>query len=119
MTRTKRRSWLLVPPFEDAVEEALGHGPDVLVLDMVEFIPPEARAQAVKGLAGVVEQAVASGSVEVFLQVNVNRMSEELEAGIRPGVSGVVMPRLEWKAYVRYADAILSRLEEQHGISAG
>ena len=119
MTRTKRRSWLLVPPFEDAVEEALGHGPDVLVLDMVELIPPEARTQAVKGLAGVVEQAVASRSVEVFLQVNVNRMSEELEAGIRPGVSGVVMPRLEWKAYVRYADAILSRLEEQRGISVG
>ena len=118
MARTKRRSWLLVPPFEDAVKEALGHGPDVLVLDMVELIPPEARTQVVKGLAGVVEQAVASGSVEVFLQVNVNRMSEELEAGIRPGVSGVVMPRLEWNAYVRYADAILGRLEEQHGISA-
>ena len=119
MTRTKRRSWLLVPPFEDAVEEALGHGPDVLVLDMVELIPPEARAQAVKGLAEVVEQAVASRSVEVFLQVNVNRMSEELEAGIRPGVSGVVMPRLEWKAYVRQVDAVLSRLEEQRGISVG
>ena len=119
MTRTKRRSWLLVPPFEDAVEEALGHGPDVLVLDMVELIPPEARAQAVKGLAEVVEQAVASRSVEVFLQVNVNRMSEELEAGIRPGVSGVVMPRLEWRAYVRQADAVLSRLEKQHGISVG
>ena len=119
MARTKRRSWLLVPPFEDAVEEALGHGPDVLVLDMVELIPPEARAQAVKGLAEVVEQAVASRSVEVFLQVNVNRMSEELEAGIRPGVSGVVMPRLEWRAYVRQADAVLSRLEKQHGISVG
>ena len=119
MTRTKRRSWLLVPPFEDAVKEALGHGPDVLVLDMVELISPEARTQAVKGLPGVVEQAVASGSVEVFLQVNVNRMSEELEAGIRPGVSGVVMPRLEWKAYVRQVDAVLSRLEEQRGISVG
>ena len=119
MARTKRRSWLLVPPFEDAVEEALGHDPDVLVLDMVELIPPEARAQAVKGLAEVVEQAVASRSVEVFLQVNVNRMSEELEAGIRPGVSGVVMPRLEWRAYVRQADAVLSRLEKQHGISVG
>ncbi len=119
MTRTKRRSWLLVPPFEDAVEEALGHGPDVLVLDMVELISPGARTQAVKGLAWVVEQAVASGSVEVFLQVNVNRMSEELEAGIRPGVSGVVMPRLEWKSYVRQAEAVLSRLEEQRGISVG
>ena len=119
MTRTKRRSWLLVPPSEDAVYEALGHGPDVLVVDLVELIPPEARADAVKQLAGVVERAVASGSVEVFLQVNVNRMAEELEAGIRPGVSGVVMPRLEWMAHVRQADAVLSRLEEQRGISVG
>ena len=118
MTRTKRRSWLLVPPFEDAVEEALEHGPDVLVLDMVELISPEARTQAVKRLAGVVERAVASGKAEVFLQVNVNRMSEELEAGIRPGVSGIVIPRLEWRAYVWQADAVLSRLEGQRGISA-
>ena len=119
MDTSKRRSWLLVPPSEDAVEEALGHGPDVLVVDLVELIPPEARADAVKQLAGVVERAVASGSVEVFLQVNVNRMAEELEAGIRPGVSGVVMPRLEWMAHVRQADAVLSRLEEQRGISVG
>ena len=119
MARTKRRSWLLVPPFEDAVEEALGHGPDVVVLDMVELISPEARTQAVKGLAGVVERAVESRSAEVFLQVNVNRMPEELEAGIRPGVSGVVIPRLEWKAYVRRADALLRRLEQRRGIAAG
>ena len=43
------------------MEEALGHGPDVLVVDLVELIPPEARADAVKQLAGVVERAVASG----------------------------------------------------------
>ena len=119
MDTSKRRSWLLVPPSEDAVEEALGHGPDVLVVDLVELIPPEARADAVERLPGIVEQAVASGSVEVFLQVNVNWMAEELEAGIRPGVSGVVMPRLEWMAHVRQADAVLSRLEEQRGISVG
>ena len=81
--------------------------------------PPRPGQQAVKRLPGVVERAVASGSVEVFLQVNVNRMAEELEAGIRPGVSGVVMPRLEWMAHVRQADAVLSRLEEQRGISVG
>ena len=52
MARTKRRSWLLVPPSEDAVDEALGHGPDVLVVDLVELISPEARADAVKQLAG-------------------------------------------------------------------
>ena len=119
MTTSKRRSWLLVPPFEDAVDDALGHGPDVLVVDMVELVPPEARAQAVKRLAGVVERAVAAGSAEVFLQVNVNRMSEELEAGIRPGVSGVVMPRLEWKAYVRQADFLLRRMEQRRGFASG
>ena len=115
----KRRSWLLVPPFEEAVDEALGHGPDVLVIDMVELVLPEANAEAVKRLPGVVERALEADGVEVFLQVNVNQMAEELEAGIQPGVSGIVIPRLEWKAQVRQADAVLSRLEEGQGISAG
>ena len=119
MNTSMRRSWLLVPPFEDAVDEALGHGPDVLVVDMVELVPPEARAQAVKRLSGVVERAVASERTEVFLQVNLNRMSEELEAGIRPGVSGIVLPWLEWRAHVRYADTVLRRLEEGRRITKG
>lgn len=116
---SKRRSWLLVPPFVGAVDEALGHGPDVLVIDMVELVLPEANAGAVKRMPAVVERAVAAGGPEVFLQVNVNRMAGELEAGIQPGVSGIVIPRLEWKAQVRQADSVLSRLEERRGIAKG
>ena len=119
MPSSKRRSWLLVPPHEEAVDEALGHGPDVLVIDMVELVLPEANAESVKRLPAVVEMAAAAGGPEVFLQVNVNRMTEELEAGVLPGVSGVVIPRLEWKAQVRQANAVLSRLEEGRGIAAG
>ncbi len=115
---SKRRSWLLVPPHEEAVEEALGKDPDVVVIDMVELVLPEANAESVKRLPTVVEMAVAAGGPEVFLQVNANRMTEELEAGVQPGVIGVVIPRLEWKAQVRQADAVLSRLEERRGIAA-
>ena len=119
MTRSLRRSWLLIPPSEEAVDEALGHGPDVVVIDMVDLIPPEADAEAVERLPAVVDRAVTVGGPEVFLQVNVNRMAEDLEAGIQPGMSGIVIPRLEWKAQVRQADAVLSRLEGRRGISAG
>ena len=118
MARSKRRSWLLVPPFEEAIDKSLGYGPDVVVIDMVDLVPPEADAEAVERLPAVMKRAVAAGGPEVFLQVNVNRMGEDLEAGIQPGVSGVVIPRLEWKAQVRQADAVLRRLEERRGISA-
>ena len=86
---------------------------------MVDLVPPEADAEAVERLPAVVERAVASGGPEVFLQVNVKRMAEDLEAGIQAGVSGVVIPRLEWKAQARQADAVLSRLEGKRGIAAG
>lgn len=119
MSRFKRRSWLLVPPFEDAVDDALGHAPDVLVVDMVELLPPEARAEALKGLGKVVERAVASGKAEVFLQIDANRAPEELRAGIVPGVSGVALPRLEWRAQVRMCDVVLGRIEARRGIPAG
>ena len=119
MARSKRRSWLLVPPFEGAIDEALGHGPDVVVIDMVDQVLPESDDEALERLPSVVERAVAAVGTEVFLQVNVNRMADCLEAGIQPGVCGVVIPRLEWKAQVRQANAALSRLEERRGISAG
>ena len=119
MPNSKRRSWLLVAPFEEAVDEALCHGPDVLVIDMVDLVLPEADAEAVERLPEVVKRAVAAGGPEVFLKVNVKRMAEDFEAGIQAGVSGVVIPRLEWKAQARQADTVLSRLERQRGITAG
>ena len=119
LPESKRRSWLLVPPFEESVDEALRHGPDVVVIDMVDLVPPEADAEAVERLRVVVKRAVSDGGPEVFLQVNVNRMGEDLEAGIQPGVSGIVIPRLEWKAQVRQCAAVLSRLERRRNISAG
>lgn len=86
---------------------------------MVDLVLPEADDEALERVPSVVERAVAAGGPEVFLQVNVNRMAEDLEAGIQPGVSGIVIPRLEWKAQVRQADAVLKRLEERRGISKG
>ena len=119
MTPSARRSWLLVPPCEGAVDEALGFDPDVLVVDMVELVTPEARIEAVRRLPKAVERAVTLGKAEVFLQVNVNQLPEELEAGIRLGVSGVVVPRLQWVAQVRRCDFLLRRLEKRKGISGG
>ena len=119
MTRSKRRSWLLVPPVEEAVDEALAHGPDVLVLDVVELLPPEGRAQALERLPKLVGRVAAEEGTETFLQVDVNRMGEDLDAGIRPGVSGIVMPRVEWMAQVRRADSLLTRFERRRGMAAG
>ncbi len=104
---------------EAEVDEALAHAPDVLVLDTVELVSTEGRAQVVKRLPDLVERAVAGEGTEVFLQVDVNRMGEELEAGIRPGVSGIVLPRVEWVAQLRQADSVLARLEKRLGISSG
>ena len=101
------------------MQEALGFHPDVLVVDIVEFVSPEKRSVALEGLAGVVESAVEAGRAEVFLQVDVRRMWEEMEAGMQPGVSGVVLPRLEWMAQARMADAVLQRLEKVRGIAEG
>ena len=63
------------------MEEALGHAPDVLVLDMVELLPPEARADALKGLGKVVEMATASGEAEVFLQIDAESGAGGVEGG--------------------------------------
>ena len=94
----------------------MDYEPDVLVVDMVELVPPGSRAKALECLGRVIDLVVETGKAEVFLQVDVNRMTEELDAGIRPGIGGIVMPRLVWRARARHCDVLLGQLEELRGI---
>jgi citrate lyase subunit beta/citryl-CoA lyase len=111
-----RRSWLLVPMAkEERLARAYQAGADVVVLDLVELVAerdkPAARERAQSAL-----DTVRAGGAEVFAQVDVDLLYADLHACVWPGLSGIILSRVDGPQQVAEADALLSQLEEQRGI---
>jgi citrate lyase subunit beta / citryl-CoA lyase len=114
-----RRSWLVVPVSDAAqLEQAAVAVADVVVLDLMEFVPEHAKAAARERVPEAISQ-VAQGGAEVFVQVDKELLYADLTAAVWPGLSGIVMPRLEAPRQVTEADALLSTLEDQRGLRPG
>lgn len=114
-----RRSWLMVPSDDAAqVEQAAASAADVIVLDLMEFVPegmkPTAREYLPEAIRGV-----AQGGAEVFAQVDKELLYADLSAAVWPGVSGILIPRLESPQEVAEADSLLTRLEDKRGFRPG
>ena len=117
MAGAPRRSWLLASPLGEQVTTALSFSPDVIVVDLVELTPERARMEALGRAEAAVKVAASSGG-EVFAQVDRDNLAVDLEAVVWPGVSGVVVPRLETRQQVRDCHDCLTELESRRGISS-
>ncbi|HEX2276398.1 MAG TPA: aldolase/citrate lyase family protein [Candidatus Tectomicrobia bacterium] len=114
-----RRSWLLVP-CDDAtqIEQAAASAADVVVLDLMEFVPEGAKAAARERLPETISQ-LAQGDAEVFVQVDKELLYADLSAAVQPGIRGILIPRLESPQEVAEADALLWQLEDRRGFRPG
>ena len=114
-----RRSWLLAPASnEERVGAACRSNADVVVLDLVEFVPEKDKPSAREGLADTVQQLRASGA-EVFAQVDRELLYADLHACVCPELTGIVVAHLGSVAQVEEADALLGQLEDERGIPPG
>jgi citrate lyase subunit beta / citryl-CoA lyase len=114
-----RRSWLIVP-CDDAtqIEQAAAAAADVVVLDLMEFVPEGMKAAARERLPETISR-LAQGSAELFVQVDKELLYADLSAAIRHGIKGILMPRLESPQEVAEADALLLQLEDRRGLRPG
>ena len=118
-SHTVRRSWLLVPLSEERmVQDAWSFGADVVLLDLAELVPEEARPRA-REWAREVVGAVAKGGAEVFVQVDKELLYADLSACVWPGLKGIVVTRLESAQEASEAAGLLSQLEEERGLPPG
>ena len=120
MTGRVRRSWLLVPitkpnSKEDKLATAPLAGADVVVLDLTEFVAEGDKPAAREMVAAAISQ-VSAGGAEVFAQVDPELMYADLHACVWPGLSGVIIARLESPSQVVEASDMLTQLEEARGI---
>jgi citrate lyase subunit beta / citryl-CoA lyase len=114
-----RRSWLMVPS-DDAtqVEQAAASAADVIVLDLMEFVPEGTKPAAREHLPEAI-RGVAQGGAEVFAQVDKELLYADLSAAVWPGLSGILIPRLESPQEVTEADSLLTQFEDKRGFRLG
>ena len=112
-----RRSWLLVPLSDDRlVEDAWSIGADVIALDLMELVAEERKPHARERARDAIG-ATARGGAQVFVQVDKELLYADLMACVWPGLSGIIVPRLESSQEVAEVDEMISRLEKERGLS--
>ncbi|GAA2420641.1 CoA ester lyase [Streptomyces coeruleofuscus] len=125
--RPPLRSLLFVPGHRtDWLPKARAAGADAVVLDLEDAVPaadkPLARARVAEALAEAA--AEPDGGMALFVRVNPLgdwTAAEELRAVVRPGLAGVVLPKVHTAGDVRLADRLIGWCEHEHerGLPAG
>ena len=114
-----RRSNLIVPITNRRfVEVAWRHNADTITLDLEDSVADgqkEAGRLRVKDAIGV----AAKGAGEVFVRVNRPFVYADIEASVWPGLTGIVLPRVESADDVAEASEFLGEMERRRGIETG
>lgn len=118
------RSLLFVPAHRPRmVEKALGLPADALVLELEDGVPAEEKPAARAAVARFLEAPPAASPRATLVRVNGPHHLEwfraDMEAIVRPGLHGVVLPKVESTGDVDVADAMLSDLAVARGLPAG
>lgn len=118
----KLRSLLFVPgDSEKKFARASQSAADVLILDLEDSVAPSMKETARRLVASWLDRA---GEVAPRLFVRVNSLSSgltegDLEAVVRPGLSGLLIPKADSAADVATIAAMLDRLEPRAGVASG
>ena len=115
------RSWLFVPGHrQKMIAKALGLDLDAAVLDLEDGVPPAEKDAARRLVSVALESSrhaprcfVRTGSIDS------GAIEADLDAVVRPGLAGVVLPKVEHADDLRRVDALLSEREPTVGLAPG
>jgi citrate lyase subunit beta / citryl-CoA lyase len=117
------RSWMFVPGHRQRmIDKALGLNADAIMLDIEDGVAPNEKDAARKNIAESLGREKAPGSPARYVRINAighARMDEDLEAVVRPGLEGLVCPKVDTPEEVRQVDAILNEKEPKNGLDKG
>src|ERR1043166_2718840 len=117
-----RRSWMFVPGHrEKMIDKALGLNADAIMLDIEDGVAPSEKETARKCIGEALGREKAPNSPARFVRINSighERMDADLAAVVRPGLEGLVCPKVETAEKVRTVDAILNEREPAVKIAA-
>lgn len=125
--RTALRSLLFVPGTKtEWLAKAEASGADAAILDLEDAVAsqdkPVARARVTEALARRAGDGDGDGDMALFVRINsLDAWSavEELRAVARPGLAGLLLPKVQFEQEVRTADRLLTWCEREHGLPVG
>lgn len=121
MAATPIRTMLFVPGNRKGwVAKALATGADAVVVDLEGAVPPGEKARA----RALTREAIAEhgGVGRVFVRTTSARsgsMEDDLDAVVRPGLAGVLLPQVVDETDVATLSEALDHLEPQRGVTPG
>ena len=114
-----RRSNLMVPVTNPRfIEGAWSHNADAVTLDLEDGVADTLKEEARHDVKDAI-RLVIKGAAEVFVRVNKPFVHADIEAAAWPGLTGVVLPRVESAAEVADASEFLGAMERSRGIEPG
>lgn len=114
------RSYLFVPATSGRkIDKAYGSAADAIILDLEDAVAVSEKPAARAALAGIVP---ASPARPTWIRVNATGTEfcfADLQACVRPGVAGVIVPKFESAEQVRMVDWVLANVEKAQGLAQG
>ena len=111
------RSWMFVPGHRQRmIDKALGLNADAIMLDIEDGVAPNEKDQARKNIGESLGSKKTPGSPARYVRINAighARMDSDLDAVVRPGLEGLVLPKVDTVAEARKVDAILTDRESK------
>ena len=116
-----RRSSLILPVnVRRFVERAYTRGADAIVLDLEDSVPPGEKAAA-RALVPESIELAGRGGADVLVRINkaFELAVADLDAAIRPGLTGIVFPKVESPIEVQIVDRLIAERELARGLPVG
>jgi citrate lyase subunit beta/citryl-CoA lyase len=114
---TSARSYLFVPATSGRkIDKAYGSEADAIIIDLEDAVAVSEKAAARAALASIVPQAPARAT---WIRVNATSTDfcfDDLQAGCRAGVAGLIVPKVESPEQLRMVDWVLSNVEKARGL---
>lgn len=117
------RSWMFVPGHRQRmIDKALGLNADAIMLDIEDGVAPSEKDTARKNIGESLGLKKTPGSPARYVRINAighPRMDADLDAVVRPGLEGLVLPKVDTVAEARKVDAILTDRESKRRMPSG
>jgi citrate lyase subunit beta/citryl-CoA lyase len=118
-----KRSWMFVPGHRQRmIDKALAINADAIMLDIEDGVAPNEKDSARKNIAESLGREKRAGHPARYVRINAighARMDADLEAVVRPGLEGLVCPKVDTVDEVRKIDAILADREPKMRMTPG
>lgn len=114
------RSWLFVPGNRPRmIQKAPSLGADVIVYDLEDALPSAEKETGYRLVAEALEAPPGRSLRYVRVQAALEPGLEDARAVLRPGLDGLVLPKVSGVAHLQRMDAALGALEARAGMEPG